>query len=282
MGAVGAPVVRAYVNLPEGQVHCHMRGDVRAGQADEDAVPIVFLHQTASSAACYDPVLNVLDLPNPLVAFDTPGFGGSFDPDGEPDMADYAGWIARAAHALGIKRFHLFGHHTGASLALELAARLPDQVQSVMLAGPVFMTPAERDDFLRHYRDPIRPRADGGHLLDNWNYAAAFNAECPPELMHGEVVAMLRAWRGRGQAYAAVARHDAFAAAAQVRCPVLLLTSPDDFFHATLDRAQAALPGAELAVTGGGNFQPTADPRGVARAVAGFLGSGRKVDQPSA
>lgn len=254
---------RAYLDLPEGQLHCHIR--------EGGAPAIVFLHQTASSAGCYDPLLNALDVPNCLVAIDTPGFGGSFDPEGSPSMQDYTRWIVAGLDLLGIEAFHVFGHHTGASLAIELAVRHPDRVLSVMLAGPVFMTEEERADFLAHYSEPIRPRADGGHLLENWQYAAGYNADCPPELMHGEVVAMLRAWRGRAQAYSAVGHHDAAALVGGLRCPALLLTSPDDFFHATFDRAKALMPNAREAVTAGGNFQPTADPEGVARAIEGFL-----------
>ena len=258
-----ARIVKAYVDLPDGQVHCH----VREGEGEA----IVFLHQTATSAASYDPLLAALGVPRRLVAIDTPGFGGSFHPAGQPAMADYAGWIVATIDALGIGGFHLFGHHTGASLAIDIAAHYPDRVRSVMLAGPVFMTEAERADFLLHYREPIRPRADGGHLIENWTYAAGFNRDCPPELMHGEVVAMLHAWRGRPQAYTAVAHHDPVPLAARLRCPALLLTSPDDFFHATLDRAQAALPSARTVTTAGGNFQPTVDPAGVARAIEEFL-----------
>ena len=72
---------------------------------------------------------------------------------------------------------------------------------------------------------------------------------------------MLRAWRGRPQAYRAVAEHETAAVLAGLALPVLLLTSPDDFFHASFDRAQSLLPDAPVAVTGS-NFQPTADPDG--------------------
>ncbi len=256
---------RAYLDLPEGQLHCHVR--------DGQGPAIVFLHQTASSAACYDPLFKELELPNRLVAIDTPGFGGSFDPPGNPSMQDYARWVLGGIDQLGVDAFHLFGHHTGGSLAVELAATQAERVLSVMLAGPVFMTPEERADFLAHYSEPIRPRADGEHLLENWRYAAGYNADCQPELLHGEVVAMLRAWRGRAQAYSAVGHHDAAALASELRCPALLLTSPDDFFHATFDRARALLPAAPVAVTSGGNFQPTADPAGVARAIEAFVQS---------
>lgn len=64
-------------------------------------------------------------MPNQLVAIDTPGFGGSFDPEDWPSLGDYADQIIASVDALEIEAFHIFGHHTGASLAIEIAALLP-------------------------------------------------------------------------------------------------------------------------------------------------------------
>lgn len=256
-------ITKRYVDLPEGQLH------VREVAGSEPA--IVFLHQTACSAQSYDPLLAELALPNRLLALDTPGFGGSFDPEGWPSLEDYAAWLLAALDALGAERFHLFGHHTGSGLAMLLAARHPERVLSVMMAGAELMTPQERASFLDGLGEPLTPRADGSHLLENWNYAAHFNPGIDPELIHGEVLAMLRAWRARPQAYRAVAGCDTPALAPLIQAPVLLVTSPDDYFHAELDRARALFPKAPVATTGGGNFQPTADPHGVARAIERFL-----------
>jgi pimeloyl-ACP methyl ester carboxylesterase len=257
---------RAYVDVPGGQMHCHMVEGVQPA--------ILFLHQTACSAASYDRLLVELALPNQLVAIDTAGFGGSFDPEGWPTLDAYAADILATADGLGIDEFHVFGHHTGATLAIEIAARHPDRVRSIMLAGPVFMTDEEKASFDRDYRVPIAPQRDGSHLMKNWMYAAGFNPDCDVELLHGEVVAMLRAWKARPQAYSAVAHHDTAGAMAQVACPVLLLTSPDDFFHESFGRATGLAPGAVIVETGGGNFQPGADAPGVARAVEAFLREG--------
>ena len=238
-----------------------------------DAPAILLLHQTASSSASYEPLMQALQLPNRLIAIDTPGFGGSFDPDGMPPLGWYAEQIIATADALGAETFHLFGHHTGASLAIEIAATHPERVHSIMLIGPAFMTDQERQDFVAGFSAPLSPTSDGAHLMQNWQYAAMYNADCDAELLHGEVLAMLRAWRGRPQAYMAVAHHDSSAAAQRVRAPVLLLSSPDDYFHPELERAIAAFPGAQVAITAGGNFQPTADAPGVARAIEQFLRS---------
>jgi pimeloyl-ACP methyl ester carboxylesterase len=256
-------VRKSYVDLADGQLH------VREVAGSEPA--IVFLHQTACSAQSYDPLLAELDVPNRLVAIDTPGFGGSFDPSGWPSVADYAAWIVQGIDGLGIGLFHVFGHHTGSSLAVYLAAHHPRRVLSIMLAGAELMTPEERRQFRESHGEPIVPRHDGSHLQVNWDYAAGYNEGISAEIVHGEVVAMLRAWKARPQAYRAVAASDTPALATSLQAPVLLLTSPDDYFHTELERAKTAFPGATVATTGGANFQPTADPQGVARAVEAFL-----------
>ncbi len=217
-------------------------------------------------------MLETLACPNHLIALDTPGFGGSFKPSGEPSMGDYAGWVLATLDALNIGKAHFFGHHTGASLAIAVASAAPERVLSLTLAGPVFMTEDERAEFEEAYSLPITPQRDGGHLKVNWDYAAKYNPDCPVEILHGEVTAMLRAWKGRAQAYLAVARHDTQAAAMTLTQPVLLLTCPDDFFHSTFDRARSVFPDATIASTTGGNFQPTVDPAGVGAALARFLG----------
>lgn len=254
---------KAYVDLAQGQIHCRIVEGVEPA--------ILFLHQTASSSASFTPLLEALALPNRLVAIDTPGFGGSFDPAGEPSLDEYAGWIVAVADALDCATFHLFGHHTGASLALAIAAQWPDRALSLMLAGAEFMTSEERADLAASLGTPLSPKADGSHLIANWDYAARFNPDCDPALLHQEVLSMARAWRGRAQAYLAVSRADSVAAACRSKAPALILTSPGDYFHAMLDRGQAILPDAPVVVTGGDNFQPSADPQGVALAIEHFL-----------
>jgi pimeloyl-ACP methyl ester carboxylesterase len=254
---------RSYVDVAKGQIHLH--------EVAGSGPPILFLHQTASSAKCYDPLLCALSLPNRLIALDTPGFGGSFDPEGWPTLEAYADEILQAADALGGGDFHLFGHHTGASLAIEIAARAPGRVKSLMLAGPVFMTPQEREAFIAGYREPITPRRDGGHLELNWRYAAGNNADCSLDILQDTVVDMLRAWRGRPQAYMAVAHHDTEGRAKALAAPVLLLTTPGDFFRGSFERAVALFPGAVIAETGGDNFPATVDPEGVALAITAFV-----------
>ena len=263
MGKKANAVARGYADTKDGQIHFR---EV-AGRAPA----IVFLHQTASSSASFQFLLERLKLPNRLIAIDTPGFGGSFDPPGSPTLARYAAHVLAALDTLNVPRFHLFGQHTGANIAAVIARRHPARTCSVMMLGLAPFSAAERRAFRRAFEQPIRPRADGSHLLQNWAYASDNNPGCDPEILHGEVLSMLRAWQGRGQAYRAVSFDDALATLRRIRVPLLLMSSPGDYFFPRFAEVCALRPDAAVAMVGGDNFPPLLDPTGVARAIEKFL-----------
>ena len=256
-------VRRGYADTRAGQIHFR---EV-AGRAPS----LVFLHQTASSSASFQLLLERLELPNRVIAIDTPGFGGSFDPPGSPTLAQYAAHVLAALYVLKVRRFHLFGQHTGANIAALIAQRHPARVCSVMLLGLAPFLPGERRAFRKAFEQPIRPRADGSHLLQNWAYAADNNPGCDPEILHGEVLSMLRAWKGRGQAYRAVSFDDALATLRGIRAPLLLMSSPGDYFFPRFAEVCSLRPDAAVAMVGGDNFPPLLDSMGVARAIEKFL-----------
>ena len=206
-------ITKSYVDLPDGQMHVL--------STSGSAPAIVFLHQTASSAHSFAPVMERLRLPNRLIGIDTPGFGGSFDPVGWPSMEEYAAYIVATLDRLDVRQFHLFGHHTGSNLAAEIAWRHPRRARSVMMLGPVPMTREERIEFRSAYDKPITPREDGSHFVENWNYCRKYNPSCDLEIIHEEVVSMTRAWKGRPQAYRAVSFHDPMKLVSKLECPLL-------------------------------------------------------------
>ena len=253
----------SYATIDGGQIHFR--------SVDGEGVPLVFLHQTASSSSSFHAVLQQLNLPNRLVALDTPGFGGSFNPSGWPSLAKYAQWVIDTLHQLGIEQAHFCGHHTGGSFALKIAHRFPQSVKSVMLLGPVVMSAAERTEFRADFEQPITPREDGSHMVRNWDYAHLHNQNCNIEIIHAEVVNMLRAWKGRPQAYRAVSFQDSLALIRKVKVPMLLMSSPGDYFFPRFGGICAAKPDAKVAIVGGDNFPSLVDPAGVARAIEKFI-----------
>ncbi len=262
MKGSGMQARKAYVDTAHGQIHYRY--------TQGSGIPLVFLHQTASSSAMWVPMMDELQ-GRPCYAFDTPGFGGSYDPESVPDIGYYVGVMSEALSGVGIERFHLCGHHTGACVAVELAAEHPQQVVSLAMFGPVQLTRAERDEFRKHFSTPFAPNRDGSYLQQTWDYLAGLGADRRLDLHHREVVDTLRAWRGRVQAYNAVWDQDFPALMERVECPILLMCSRDDVLWPYFERAVQARPDARAEVVRGANFEPDLDPEGCVRAYEAFL-----------
>ena len=88
------------------------------------------LHYADQGFSCYAP--------------DMPGFGASFDPTPEQEVEIertgtewFAAIFMTALGSLGItkQRFHIIGHHSGASLATQIAASHPELVHSICQIG---------------------------------------------------------------------------------------------------------------------------------------------------
>lgn len=257
---------KAYVDCSGGQIH------VRTS-AGERPVPVLFFHQTASSGQMWLKTMARLAGRWTMHAFDTPGFGGSFDPDPEsrPSLSAYVDWLTEAVRAMGIARAHIVGHHTGACIGVEMAARHPDLAVSCTLIGPVPLTHEERQEFAKHFGIPFTPAVSGAYLLENWEYLRNLGAHADPMLIHREMADQLRAWWGRVQSYAAVWTQDFPAFYRDVRCPLMIGAAPDDVLYAYLDRAKQQRPDAEVIELAGANFEPDLDADRFAAGLARFL-----------
>lgn len=260
--APASPTTRGYLDTPEGQVHYVRRAGIGR--------PIVFLHQTASSSKMWLATMAELDLPNPLWAFDTPGFGASFDPPGEPVMDDYCRWLAAMLAPFDGEAIHLVGHHTGASIALAYTISNPAQVASLTLLGPALLSAAEREAYAGKLGAPFRPGKSGAYLLHSWEYLRIGGAGAKTQLLHREMIDMLRGWASRPYAYRAVWAQDTGAQLLGVTCPLHLISSPDDLLFEHFEKACAVRPDARATVlSGGANFSPDLVPGEVAAALIG-------------
>jgi pimeloyl-ACP methyl ester carboxylesterase len=109
------PIKKAYVDIRDGQIH------YRFCEGGKEP-PVVFLHQTASSSQSYEKIMGLLEGERRMFAMDTPGFGHSFLPPESPSVTYYAYTLLEALRNLGVQHCHVFGHHTGAAIAVEMAA----------------------------------------------------------------------------------------------------------------------------------------------------------------
>jgi pimeloyl-ACP methyl ester carboxylesterase len=255
------PVRKAYLDIGEGQIHGHFVGD---GEHT-----VVFLHQTASSGLMFYRVMARLADMYRMIALDTPGFGGSFDPSGMPNMTDYAGWIGDAIEGLGLGDVHLVGSHTGACISAELAVSR-DWVASVALIGPPVLTPDERAAFRRSFGNPTEIAADGSHLMAAWDYVAKRQSGGDLAFHHREAIDNLRGRVGSVQSYAAVWDQDFSSLYEQIRQPIAIMSARGGVLWDYFERAKSMRPDAHAYELGGAGYSPDLDPDGCVRALTDF------------
>lgn len=282
---------RAFVRLREGLLHYRHAGPGAAvhGVADAGAGPrpLWMMHASPASSRSLEPLLGAIAATRRALAPDTPGYGDS-TPLGlaRPEVVDYADAMLRALDALGIERADLYGFHTGAHIAIEMAIARPDRIGGVVLDGLLWLDDAERPDYLAHYAPPLVPDAAGTQVLQALQFIrdqawffphfrrdAAHNlgaGAMPPELLHGLTVELLKAAATYHLGYNAVFRHRLEERLPLLHAPVLLLADQGDPTRHAIPRAAALIPGARTTMPGE-SWSP-AGAAAKAALITGFLG----------
>ncbi len=228
---------KRYVNTPEGQLHFRLAGR-------STLPPLVLLHQTPSSGVMFEQMLPLLADDFWVLAPDLPGFGSSFSPHQRPfSVPLWSQAIAAALHTLGIQTCALFGHHTGAAVAVQMAHDNQQLVTAVALSGPPLLDEATKARLRAGLPNPTRDEA-GDFLLAAWRRMRQRNPAGTLDLSLREMMLGL-ALNGRyHEAYEAVFAQDFAAQLAQIRCPLLLLAGEHDTLRAALEPAHALAPHA--------------------------------------
>ncbi len=285
---------RAFVRLREGLLHYRHVGDqAEAGSAGaaHGRRPIWMMHASPASSRSLEPL--VLELANRhgrrVFAPDTPGNGDSaaLSPppalaggSAEPELGDYADAFVRAMDALRIEQVDLYGFHTGAHIAIEMALAFPDRVGRLVLDGLLWLEEGERAEFLAHYAPPLRPDANGTQVFtalqfirdQAWFFPhfrrdSAHNlggGAMPPELLHALTVDLLKAAETYHFAYRAVFRHRLEERLPRLGAqPAMLMADASDPTRGAVARAAAIVPGARSTV-----LAESWSPEGVARKAA--------------
>lgn len=259
----GDPIRRSYVDTAWGQVHCTSAGD--AGPW------IALFHESPLSGEVWLGVLRELAPHARVVAFDTPGYGASSPPPHrDHEIEDYADVLSEAITAFGMEQPVLCGSHTGASLAVEVVARV-DGVPGVVLSGIPLYDEQERAEHVAGWTPPIPIDLDGSQF--RWG-VERYHRNWPdltPELLHVAVTQVMRVAERYDWGYQAVFRHDAATALAAITVPVLLLAAEHDMLA---DKDEVALRVAQRArlvpMPGLPGQAYLRDPVGYARALLDF------------
>lgn len=255
---------KSYVDVSGGQIHYRYS----EGQREKLSAPIVFIHQTASSSVMYEKMMEFLPRDRHLYAFDTPGFGQSYIPDNALSISEYAEVLNEAIHQLGIKKYHLFGHHTGASFAIEMAALASGRVKSVMLSGMAYMNREEQQYWMDTWVKPMVLKTDGSHLMEVWDKMRTY---LPVEQRHREAVDTLHAGVRYHEAYEAVFDQDIYRRLTQLTCSKLFLCGEIDPMLPYFEKASEDFPEVPSIVVGGGGYNIDLQADEIAQVVKQFL-----------
>ncbi|PHA80855.1 alpha/beta fold hydrolase [Bacillus toyonensis] len=255
-------IKRGYADTSNGQIH--YRYSMRSGYRT-----LVLLHRTASSSIEFHSLMELLQEKYSLIAFDTPGFGQSFQPTCEPTMDYYAKMILEALDQLNISEFDVIGDHTGAFIACVMSVLAPNRTNSLMMLAPPFLSVAERQEWIKNEPTPMRVESDGSHLIAAWDRAK----ESGPKdlaLCHQETIDTLLAERWH-QAHKAVFGQDFAQFLEQVRCPILMLCGNNDPLFPYFSAAIQARPDAMFATLNGGFYLMDEAPVRISEEIVKFL-----------
>jgi pimeloyl-ACP methyl ester carboxylesterase len=250
-------VRREFVDVAHGQIH--LRRIDHGGNA-----PLVMIHPSPGSSRQLEPLMRALArLDRPTLAPDTAGNGDS-DPLGivQPEIPDLARAAAEAISMRLPGRCHLYGSHTGASIAMEIAIAQPERVASLTIEGMGLYDAGLQSEVLERYAREIRPDLEATHLMKVWHFcrdqflfwpyynrtAAGRLADGLPDAdgLHDFVVEVLKAMRSYHLSYRAAFRHPKRSRLPLLRVPVHSVCSPSDMLFGYAREVAALVPGARF------------------------------------
>lgn len=223
-------IKKAYVDTAQGQIHYRYS----LPKSDKGVSTLVLLHQTPSSSVMYESLMAELTEDHKLFAFDFPGFGESSQLSIPMTIAAVAECLLEAMCQLQIEDYLLFGHHTGASIAVEMANYQPLAVQALVLSGPPLLSP-ELKQLLPTKATAIPPMATGAHLTEMWDRIASKDANAGVDLINREVTLALALGERYPEAYTAVIDYPMEERLQSLRVPTLIFAGTKDPLYGQLD-----------------------------------------------
>lgn len=260
----GANIERGFFSVAHGTMHAAICGE---------GFPVLLLHQTPRSWDEYREVLPLIGENRKAIAMDTPGFG---DSDALPDTPTIEGWASAALQlmdALGVGRFAVVGHHTGAAIAAEIAARVPRRVAAAVLSACPYVDAARRQHHAgQRVIDEVTERPDGSHLSELWNRRRPFYPQGDIALLTRLMTDALKSGPMAVEGHRVVNRYEMETRLSVIACPTLVLVPEDDPNARSGDAVAAAIRGSIMRKVPGAQVPfPDQMPAIFAEQVDGFL-----------
>lgn len=263
---------RGYADTAGGQMHYREAGT---------GPPLVLIHQALRSSLEFRRVMPYLSDTWRVIAVDLMGYGDSDHPPSAYLVGTHADRVAELVDRLALGPVAVGGHHTGANVALELAARYPEKVTALVLSGPAVVIGDEERAALVEKMSAIRypePQADGSHLMPIWREGLFSSFDVPrlpasdPEMLADFFLEQIKVGPRRKEAHIAAFSHDALSCASRLRVPALVMIGTEDMWACARGRELSAqLPESELHEVGMAGEMPRLDPQRFADTVRTFL-----------
>jgi pimeloyl-ACP methyl ester carboxylesterase len=262
-----APVIeRHFVDTPRARIHVAAAGTGR---------PVLLLHQTPRSWNEYRDVLPVLGRQYRAIAMDTVGFGDSVGLAFEENSIE--AWSACAfdlLEALKLPEAAVIGHHTGAAIAIEMAAARPARVAAMVLSAPPYVDAERRTrSATQKVIDEIVPASDGRHLLALWEMRRPHYPAGDFELLDRFIVDALKAGPLAAEGHRVVNRYRMETRLPLVNCPVrIMVPTADPHASPAGTKVASAIAGASvIEIVGGAVPFPDQMPEVFAETALAFL-----------
>lgn len=259
-------IERCFVPIRSGLVHVAACG---AGR------PILLLHQTPRSWDEFREVLPLLGGKYRAIAMDTVGFGDS-EPlaPGHDSIEAWAEAAHEALAALGHGSAIVVGHHTGAAIAVEMAASRPDRVEALVLSASPYVDAARRSAAVgRRVIDEAAAQSDGAHLLELWAMRQPYYPEGRADLLERFMIDALKAGPRAAEGHRVVDRYVMERRLPLLRCPTLVIApTADPHAHPHAATVASVIPGSRLVEIENGMVPlPDQKPHAFAAVVDQFL-----------
>lgn len=138
-------VRKGYIDATHGQLHYR----IAEARSASGKPPLLCLHQSPKCGLEFDTFMREASRDRTVIAPDYPGYGMS-DPapsEAATTIPMYAEEMWRLADALGIETLDLFGNHTGAKVAAQMALTHGHRVHAITMISAAILTDEEREMF---------------------------------------------------------------------------------------------------------------------------------------
>jgi pimeloyl-ACP methyl ester carboxylesterase len=221
-----------------GQMHLRIK--------DGKGVPLVLLHMSPRSGAMWELLQDKLE--RPTFAPDRLGYGFSDAPPWAMSLEQYAQSTVDALKAAGLDQdLDILGMHTGSFEAIEIAQQIGARVRRIVAVGmPLFSAEEQQRQLEKYSEQPLRPAAEGGHVLGAWRGGFAFR-QPPYDLadVHRRFVEHVLA-ANPGAAFRAACGYPIDKKLKGLKTPLTVFAPHDDIIEQTLRVKTLLKPGANF------------------------------------